>query len=104
MASIIKVDPQRLRSAAGQLQSTSAQITSATNSMAQTVGTLSGAVWSGDAATAYLNKFNGLSDEIKKIDTMVKEHTDDLQKMANEYERAESANQQSANALNDSIF
>lgn len=104
MANIIKVDPQRLKIAAGQLAGTSSQVKSATNSMTNTVSSLSGAVWSGDAATAFISKFNGLNDEIKAIDTMIQEHMDDLQKMAATYEKAENTSQNMANTLNEVVF
>jgi len=104
MANIIKVDPQRLRNASSEFAATSAQIASATGNMTQTVTSLTGSVWTGDAGSAFVNKFSGLNDEIRKIDTMIKEHADDLSNMANEYERAESANMMAANSLNDNVF
>ena len=104
MANIIKVEPQRLRSAAGELSSTSGQIRNATNGMTSTVTSLSGSIWSGEAANAFVNKFNGLQDEISKIDTMINEHVDDLQRMANEYEKAEMTNANYASSLNDNVF
>ena len=104
MSTIIKVDPGKLRTAAGQLASTSSQIKSATSNMTQTVNSLSGSIWSGDAATVYINKFNGLNDEIRAIDTMINEHMDDLQKMAAAYEKAESNSQNLANTLNEVVF
>lgn len=104
MANIIKVEPSKLRSASADFATASAQIKNATNAMTQAVTSLSGSVWSGDAATAYVNKFNGLQDEITRIDKMINEHSQDLTQMANEYEKAESANQQSAGTLKDSVF
>ena len=104
MANIIKVEPAKLRSASADFATASGQIKNATNAMTQAISSLSGSIWSGDAATAYVNKFNGLQDEITRIDKMIQEHSQDLSNMATEYEKAESANQQSAGSLNDSIF
>lgn len=104
MANIIKVEPGKLRAASADFSSASAQIRSATSAMTQAITSLSGSVWSGDAATAYVNKFNGLQDEIAKIDKMIQEHSQDLTQMANEYEKAETANQQAAGALKETIF
>lgn len=104
MANIIKVEPGKLRSASGEFASASTQIRNATSAMTQAVTSLSGSVWSGDAATAYVNKFNGLQDEIARIDKMIQEHSQDLANMANEYEKAETTNQQNAGALKETIF
>ena len=104
MANIIKVETAKLRSAASQFSSTSSQVKNATNAMTQAINQLSGAVWSGDAATAYVSKFNGLNDEIAKIDKMVQEHVQDLNDMAAEYDRAESENRQTASSLTSELF
>lgn len=104
MANTIKVETSKLKSAASEFSNTSAQIKNATNSMTQAVQQLSGSVWSGDAATAYQNKFSGLQDEITKIDRMIQEHVQDLNDMATQYERAESEATQTASSLNAEIF
>lgn len=104
MAGTVKVDTQKLRSTAGEFQSTLGQIRSITGNMIQTVGQLSGTVWSGDAATAYTNKFNGLQDEMQRIHKMVEEHGNDLQQMAATYEQAEQTIQGRNAALSSEIF
>ena len=104
MAGTLKVETTKLKSAASEFANTSSQIKNATNTMVQTVQQLTGSVWSGDAATAYTSKFNGLSDEIQKIDRMIQEHVQDLNDMAAQYERAESEAQQTASSLNAEIF
>ncbi len=104
MTGTMKVEPAKLKSAASEFSSTSAQIKNATNSMVQTISALSGSVWSGEAASAYTNKFNGLNDEMQKIDKMIQEHVTDLNDMASSYERAEANAQQTASSLNSEIF
>ena len=104
MANLIKVETGRLRSAATQFASTSSQIKSATNSMTAAVGQLSGAVWSGEAAATYVSKFNQLNDEIMRIDNMIKEHVSDLNMMADEYDKAEAENKETASALQSELF
>ena len=104
MAGQIKVDTAKLKATAGEFSNTSAQIKNATSNMVQTIGQLTGSVWSGEAASAYLNKFNGLSDEIQKIDRMIQEHVQDLNEMAAEYERKEAEAQSEASGLNSEIF
>ena len=103
MNGTLKVDSAKLRATADQFSQTSSQIKSATSSMVQTVGQLSGSVWSGDAATSYINKFNGLNDEIEKIDKMIQEHVTDLNNMATEYESTEDAIQQNNSTLNNTL-
>lgn len=104
MNGTLKVDSAKLKATASQFSSTSAQIKNATNSMVQTVGQLTGAVWSGEAASAYVNKFNSLNDEMQKIDKMIQEHVNDLNDMATQYEIADSNAQQQASSLNSDIF
>ena len=104
MNGTLKVEPARLKAASAQFASTSSQIKSATSTMTQIITSLSGAVWSGDAASQYMNKFNGLQDEIQKIDRMIQEHVQDLNEMATQYEAAESAATQTASALQTEIF
>lgn len=104
MNGTLKVDSAKLKATASQFASTSGQIKNATSSMVQTIGQLSGSVWSGDAASAYINKFNGLNDEMQKIDKMIQEHVQDLNDMATQYEVAENAAQQTASALSSDIF
>ena len=104
MTGTLKVEPAKLKSAASEFSSTSAQIKSATNSMVQTVGQLTGSIWSGDAQSAYNSKFTSLNDEMAKIDKMIQEHVTDLNDMAAAYERGESQAQQIASSLSSEIF
>jgi WXG100 family type VII secretion target len=104
MAGTVKVDTQKLRSVAGEFQNTRSQIKSLTSNMMQTVGALTGTVWSGDAASSYTGKFNGLQSEMTKIDQMINEHVDDLNNMATAYEQGENAAQQEASRLKSDIF
>ena len=104
MTGTLKVEPTKLKSAASEFSNTSAQIKNATNSMVQTIGQLTGSVWTSDAASTYVQKFNGLNDEMQKIDRMIQEHVQDLNDMATQYERAEAQAQQVASSLNTEIF
>ena len=104
MQGIIKVETQKLRQTANEFGNVSSQIRNLTGNMVQTISQLTGSVWSGDAANAYITKFKGLDDEMTKIDRMIREHVNDLNEMASEYDRAEQANQQQANALRTDVF
>lgn len=103
-AATIKVDTQKLTSTATSFQNTGNQIKTLTQSMTNTVKELSGNVWSGDAATAYVKKFDGLQNDINKMIAMINEHVADLQTIAQQYEKAEAENIQAANALSADVI
>ncbi len=104
MEGIINVSTSELTKTASAFNGTGAEIKNLTNQMTQTVTSLSGAIWSGDAATVYVNKFNGLQDDINRIIKMVEEHVNDLQQMASGYESAESQNIDAANSLSSDVI
>lgn len=99
MTGTIKVTTSKLTSTANSFNATGNQIKSITNQMTSMVNSLSGSVWSGDAANAYKKKFQQLQDDINKMIKMVNEHVTDLNEMAREYEKAETTNINTANAL-----
>lgn len=104
MQGTIKVSTAELKSAASAFSSCGASISSKTRAMLDLVSSISGSVWSGEAATAYQNKFAGLADDIEKINKMIQEHVDDLNAMADAYDRAEQEAQQQASSLNSDII
>ncbi|MBO5303959.1 MAG: WXG100 family type VII secretion target [Lachnospiraceae bacterium] len=103
-AAIIKVDTKKLTSTATAFQSTGNEIAKLTQQMTSTVKALTGNVWSGDAATAYVKKFDGLQDDIQKMSKMINEHVSDLQAIAKQYETSEEANVAVANTLADDVI
>ncbi|MGN0290469.1 MAG: WXG100 family type VII secretion target [Lachnospiraceae bacterium] len=100
----LKVTPAKLKSTATALQSTGSQVKSLTAQMTTLVSSLSGNVWSGDAATAYTKKFKKLDDDISKMKKMIDEHVKDLQTIASQYEKTENANKAAANALSSDVI
>lgn len=104
MEGIIKVTPSTLINTATAFQTTGTQIRNLTGQMTTMVTSLSGQVWSGEAATAYKNKFNGLQDDIEKMIRMIDEHVSDLQEMARGYESAESQNESLASTLSSDVI
>ena len=104
MANIIRVTPARLTQAAGTFESTAGEIKSMTSSMTATVSQLSGRVWSGEAGSAYVNKFNGLQGDINKLYSMVTKHSTHLKSIAREYETKENENIAEANTLSSSVI
>lgn len=104
MTGTLKVDTSKLTGTASAFQGTGNQIKNLTSQMTNLVTGLSGEVWSGAAATAYVQKFQGLQDDINRMIAMVNEHVEDLQVMAQQYEQAESANVAAAGTLSSDVI
>lgn len=94
----ILVTTEALRSTASEFQSAMTQIQNYTTLMVDQANGLSGK-FEGEAAQAYINKFNQLQDDINKLANMVNEHVTDLNEMASVYEGKEKENITSAQAL-----
>lgn len=60
MDGTIKVSTQELRSASSQFSSYGSEIQNLTSQMLSLISGITGAVWSGEAASAYQSKFAGL--------------------------------------------
>lgn len=98
MEGILKVTPEKLIQASGEFASTGKTINSLTQEMTTIINGLK-SIWQGDAATGYGNKFNGLQDDIEKMNRMIQEHVTDLNEMAREYQSAETANTEESSRL-----
>ena len=92
------VTPEEMESTANNLEGVQGQVDNITQQMLEEARSLT-SVWEGDAATAYVNKFNTLEDDMQKMRNMLREHVDDLREMAGSYRRAEEANSAQAQAL-----
>ena len=104
MAGILRVTPEKLQSTASNFESTGNTIMNLTQQMTSIVSSLSGQIWSGEAATSYVNKFNGLQDDMERIHKMVQEHSKDLQEVAQQFISAENANKDLANSLSSDVI
>ena len=67
MEGTIKVNTAKLRSTASSFQQTGNGLKNTTNQMMNLVNSLTGSVWSGDAANAYTRKFKQLQDDINRM-------------------------------------
>ncbi len=103
-AGILRVTPEKLQSTAASFEASGSSVQSLTQQMTSIVTSLSGQIWSGTAASAYVSKFNGLQDDMDRIYKMIKEHSDDLITMAQQYSTAESANADLANSLSSDVI
>lgn len=89
MANIIRVSPEKLNSTAGEIKNIQSNVLNITNEMTSIVQGM-GSDWTGDASTAYIQKFTGLQDDMQRISSMLNEHVNDLQQMSSTYAQAES--------------
>ena len=99
----ILVTTEALRSTATEFQSAMTQVQNYTSLMVDQVNGLS-AKFQGEAAQAYINKFNMLQDDITKLANMINEHVMDLNEMADMYERTEPRNVEKVQALSGDIL
>ncbi len=95
----LRVTPQQLERTASGFESKAREVQTITQQMTSTVTSLTGQVWSGEAATAYVTKFKGLQDDMDRIYKMIQEHSDDLIQMARQYSDVETKNEDLANQL-----
>ena len=97
------VTTEALRSTASEFNNAMVQIQNLTANMVDNVNGLA-ANFQGDAASTFLNKFNGFQDDISRLAAMVNEHVKDLNESADNFERAENKNIDSANALKGDVL
>lgn len=101
---ILRVTPERLQATASSFESTGNTVRNLTQQMTSIVTGLSGQIWSGEAATSYVNKFNGLQDDIERIHKMIQEHSKDLQEVAQQFITTENANKEMASSLSSDVI
>jgi len=97
-AGILKVTPEKLLEASNEFSISGKNISSLTAEMMTIINGLK-SVWQGEAANAYTNKFNALSDDIEKLNRIIQEHVTDLSEMARTYEAAEVASEEESAKL-----
>lgn len=104
MSDIIKVSPEKLKSAARSLESTAGDIDKTTASMLSCVGGISKNVWSGTAASTFISRFQGLQDDITKMRKRLREQTSHLDSIADNYSKTEDQNRSSASRLKNNVI
>ena len=103
MTGILKVTPEKLISAAQSFSASAGSIQNITSNMLSTVDSLN-STYAGEAATVYYNKAHGLQESISRMIRMIKEHSSDLQAMAQEYQNAERAVQEASSVLQTDVI
>lgn len=103
MTGSLRVTPEKLISTAQGFQTTAGTIGRLTSNMLSTVESLN-STWAGEAATGYYSKAKNLQPSIQKMLSMIKEHVQDLNDMARNYQEAERTAQSNAEALNPDVI
>ena len=104
MADIIHVTTDRLRAAAGELESGGSRLDSCTRQMTELVSQIAGDVWSGEAASTYKARFLGLSEDMGRLVRMIREHVQDLNQIADNFDRTEAETQELAQSLQQNVI
>lgn len=97
------VTPEKLKETSGEFSTCMNQVQTLTTNMMDLIRGMS-SFWEGEAASAYMNKFNELEDDIQKIHTMINEHVKDLEEMATIYQNAEKRSQDIAGELQGNVL
>lgn len=103
MEGSLLVTPEKLIETSSEFSTCMGQVQTLTSSMMEQVRGMS-SFWEGEAATAYLNKFNELEDDIQRVHTTIQEHVTDLNEMASIYQKAESKSQEISGALSGNVL
>jgi len=98
MDGILKVTPSALQAKSSEFDQNRAIIRNLVEEMNSKIGGIA-SVWQGDASTAYQTSYNGLKDDIDRMDRMIAEHVRDLNELASIYTKAETAAENLSQAL-----
>lgn len=104
MTDLINVTPEKLKATASSFEQTGQKVKRTTSDMLQIVKGISGSIWSGEASSSFITKFNGLEADINKMCKMIEEEAQHLTSTAQEYQIAEAQNKQAADALKNNVI
>lgn len=100
----IKVDPADLKKSAKKFTAKANEIKSLTQKMTTLITGVSGAVWKGEAQASYTHKFTSLNDDIRRLNKLVVDEAQKLERIAKEYETKENANIAVSRSLKENII
>lgn len=103
MEGTLRVTPEQLTNTATEFSTIGNTVSNLTEEMTTTVTSLAN-IWQGDAATTYINRFNGLNDDIQRLIAMIREHATDLTEMAQTYTSGDNQNIQLAETLSADVI
>lgn len=98
MEGTLLVTPAELKTTASTFQGKAGEVKNLRDEMIAKVNALCGS-WTGEASEAYKNKFSALQTSMDKINRMILEHVNDLNEMADQYEKAETTAMNAASEL-----
>ena len=97
---VLKVAPETLKTKAAAFEEAGTQFKDTTQKMLNVVDEMTGAVWSGAAATEYKGKFDEFHAASEKMVAAISDYTAKLQDVASRYDTAENQNVQISASLN----
>ena len=103
MEGTLRVTPEQLINTSSEFSTIGNTVANLTEQMTTTVTGLAN-IWQGEAATAYVNRFNGLNDDIQRLVAMIREHSTDLSEMAQTYMSGDDQNVQLAETLSSDVI
>lgn len=98
MEGSLRVTPEELISAAAEFQAEGNKVHNITQAMLNIVNSLK-ASFQGETANAYFEKFNQLQDDMERIFVMIKEQSDDLTAIGEEFLRASNVTTEEAGSM-----
>lgn len=94
----LKVTPDKLKSTAAEFKNQSTKIRTLTQNMISLVNGMS-SIWQGEAQQQYVSKFKSLDGDMAQMVLLINEHVDDLNAMADNYNKSETDNTSTATGL-----
>lgn len=104
MNATLKVTPEIAKSKSMEMQAKGQEIKNLTAQITQIIDSITGRIWSGEAAAAYLNSFHTLQVEVDQLVKMVNDNASHLNQIAVAYESTESSAVQKTSSLNKSFL
>lgn len=85
----LRISSAELRDKAAQILTISSEMKVTEGKMFSIAETINGAVWSGEAQTMYVSRFEELKESIPAVHTRIDEIVADMNQIATEYEKAD---------------
>ena len=104
MANYLRVTPEEVKEKSTAFDTKGQEITKLAASANEIVQTLSGRIWSGEAASQYTTKFNTMYNDVASVQQLITKMVQQLNTIATEYESTEAANTEQAGNLPGSVF
>lgn len=104
MADIIKVTPEKLKTASASLETTGNNVKSVTGEMITLVTGIGKNVWSGEAFNAYANKFKSIDQDVVKMQKRLSQQSQHLSKIADSYRMTEDTNKGAPAKIKSLVF